>query len=277
MDASGEGEFWDYVVGKLIDELLAGDDTGAPEILYHYTGGAALLGMLRNDRVWLTSLHSLNDPTEGHYGYSCFVNQWNSSGGEQVVVVDDTRFKSLFGDFVFCMSSVGDSLDQWRAYGVNGEGYCIGLKIKSGGKWVHRKMLYGPPLATRAVEVVKEHLPHFRAKWDASGLPKGKWRDASVASAAAALVSCEVKHSCYSSENEWRVSVYSNDPDEWMYRDGGVGISPYIECCFSDMFELHSICIGPKSRTSHLDIERLVRRPGRDQSIPVTRSNIPYR
>ena len=276
MDASIVTEFLNHVGGVLIDEVFEDDGTSRG-ILYHYTGGDAVLGMLLKNRVWLTSVHSLNDPTEGHYGYTAFIEQWNAASGEKRESIDANLYNSYVNEFVFCLSSESDSLDQWRAYGMNGEGFCIGLKPKSHSDAILRKMTYGPDFAERTVEVVRRFMPRFRKKWKEMGLPQAQWDDIRVLSAAAAFVSSEVKHSCYASEKEWRLTLYENDPMEWRFRDGSVGITSYLDREFSDMFELRSICIGPKSRTSVPAIKRLVRQLGQQVSVDVRESKIPYR
>jgi len=38
-----------------------------PRLLYHYTDGTGLLGMLKTHRLWATNRRFLNDPTETNY------------------------------------------------------------------------------------------------------------------------------------------------------------------------------------------------------------------
>ena len=45
-----------------------GDPVRAPPILYHYTTGDALFGIVETGMLWATNLHYLNDSTE--FGYA---------------------------------------------------------------------------------------------------------------------------------------------------------------------------------------------------------------
>jgi hypothetical protein len=120
------------------------DQNKLPEELYHYTNVYGLKGILENASFWATHFEYLNDGLEITYGddlicrlllerqQSLGENSTARKVYEQIVSPRDPSpsITKRFGyDFyVISFSANGDLLDQWRAYGADGNGYSIGIK-----------------------------------------------------------------------------------------------------------------------------------------------------
>ena len=111
-------------------------------ILWHYTSGDALLGIIKSHSIWATQLQCLNDNSEYRYPFSLLAEVLDLRPGRTEVFQENERsflsylgkrFREpprFYGDcFVTCFSGRADDLSQWRAYGgPQGEnGYAIGF------------------------------------------------------------------------------------------------------------------------------------------------------
>jgi hypothetical protein len=95
-----------------------------PEIIYHYTDAASLMGMVRTNEMWLTDFSFLNDAQEFEHGRRealQTIETFRESSPslvsavavEVAKLVEPDELRVCVGSF----SSNGDSLSQWRAYG----------------------------------------------------------------------------------------------------------------------------------------------------------------
>lgn len=129
-----------------IDNIIPDDFKGKK--LYHYTSGDGLMGMILEGKIWCTQIFYLNDREEIINGWRMFFELLND--------YDDTFKKSLLQNpninawnkllfiqsnndfidfsefpihdypyFVFCLSSKGDDLSQWRGYSPDNSGFAI--------------------------------------------------------------------------------------------------------------------------------------------------------
>lgn len=110
-----------------------------PSIIYHYTDGPGLRGILETGKIWCTDIFNLNDTSEIRYGvaHACELLRRAASADaatSQLNLFATTVNKHLSEDieqsanyFVCCFSGNGDDLGQWRAYADDGRGYAIGF------------------------------------------------------------------------------------------------------------------------------------------------------
>lgn len=125
----------DKVIRELSEEQLR--KFTVPRILYHYTDGAGLLGIVESGRVRLTDIFGLNDPSEIRHGIdrACTILEEESKQGHRAAGLFAQQFKELMDAhiadmarfFVACFSRSGDDLGQWRAYATNGSGFALGF------------------------------------------------------------------------------------------------------------------------------------------------------
>jgi hypothetical protein len=106
-------------------------------LLYHYTDGPGLLGILDSGTIRLTDIYGLNDPSEIRHGVemACNVIDEVTKGQHPAAELFAQQFSDLIQGnveklgrvFIACFSRDGDDLGQWRAYAANGSGYAVGF------------------------------------------------------------------------------------------------------------------------------------------------------
>ncbi len=120
---------------------LGTDENVAPrsEKLIHYTSLSTLYSILENQTLRHTSLGSMNDPREWHFGYEIVrsvVKDYarNCSRLEQQCLhLWTLKDKMRHWPFVFCLcdgineEEINGTLNQWRLYGSNGLGVALVL------------------------------------------------------------------------------------------------------------------------------------------------------
>lgn len=109
-----------------------------PPIVYHYTDGWGLRGILESGTLRFGDIFYLNDPSELKHGVEMACNVLDQLTGQHGHPLY-RKFAEEFGKglrsgveevahfFVCCFSKNGDDLGQWRAYADNGKGYAIGF------------------------------------------------------------------------------------------------------------------------------------------------------
>ena len=125
---------------KIADKIGFADDV--PDVVWHYTSAAGLIGILHSGSIFATQLACLNDQTELRYAISLLRNALqqlrNHSGNdEDIDYLLDLVAKSAGVDvapespyFVSCFSRHADDLSQWRAYGGGENGYALGFETR---------------------------------------------------------------------------------------------------------------------------------------------------
>ena len=108
-----------------------------PSELFHYTTAEGLLGILSTDSIWATNFRYVNDLTEFKYANDLLRGVLKEKlQGQEVNVryvfqhIMESPDMLLAGAdlYLACFCENGDLLSQWRAYGVRGGGYALGLK-----------------------------------------------------------------------------------------------------------------------------------------------------
>jgi hypothetical protein len=108
-----------------------------PNLIYHYTDGAGLLGILDSGKIRLTDVFGLNDPSEVLHGVKrageiLTVKAQHAHPAAKVFAKKysaalDLHLTNVAHFFVACFSLDGDELGQWRAYADNGNGFALGF------------------------------------------------------------------------------------------------------------------------------------------------------
>jgi hypothetical protein len=176
-----EGEPCWLGLNKLIQEELARTIGPPPEvgpIIYHYTNVQALFGIVESNCIWLTDYGYLNDSREINYGLSLtheLVQKKKATTSAEGAAVLEAWEKTLSESTshricVACFSHNGDNLSQWRSYGKEGRGICIGFDIRSPHFYLMKETSRGPVLYDRSkqeltIEIVL-HMYFSALKWD---------------------------------------------------------------------------------------------------------------
>jgi hypothetical protein len=127
---------------------MESSEQSPPEILYHYTSQAGLLGIIESKCIWATEIRYLNDASEFQYFLDLvrevraeFIDEANEPligySPEQNIISDGistlmsitTLFNTQvkFPYFVVSFTAQGDLLSQWRAYARDDIGFSIGF------------------------------------------------------------------------------------------------------------------------------------------------------
>ncbi len=182
-----------------------------PDILYHYTSQAGLLGILASDRIWATDIYTLNDWTEFRLLFTSasmqlLADAFNSglpddidADAKQMMmdrVLAERNFPKLLeiikadppngerdGVFVCSFTAAGDLLSQWRGYSYSSQGFSLGFDTTLLKKQLGA--LHTPATPTELVECVydeakiREHI-HDLGRKAADGFRELKERNETV-------------------------------------------------------------------------------------------------
>jgi hypothetical protein len=270
----------------------------APGLIYHYTDGEGLLGILnrgREDRrIWASDLHLLNDSRELDYPIS-LIHPWleelrgdylkeratvpNRGTDESVYDLIQQRLtggNDLYRVFAACFCESDDLLSQWRSYGSGG--YAIGFSaaaltqshLASDGptetRLALRKVAYGFESATRDLRSLKAALEQL-SPWGMHGMRSHMFTLHQLLPEMAGI-----KHSSWKEEQEWRLIVSAYRPQHLApsFRVTSVGIVPFLKLVIPEA-AIHEIVIGPSSHPEarREGVQALVNAHAPDEGIAV--------
>ena len=148
-------------------------------VLWHYTNGAALIGMLESMSVFSTQVSCLNDTSELRYGSRLYRETVSSllpgySGNEPATGLleealeyfkenEDFPYQASVPHFVTAFSAERDDLSQWRAYGGGENGYAVAFRAGD---------LFPCPNAVLVKVVYDEEMQRSGAKQAVDGMVK---------------------------------------------------------------------------------------------------------
>lgn len=297
--------------GQIIDSFRKSLESQKPHsIIYHYTDGVGLKGMLESGKIRLTDIFDLNDPSELIHGISLAIEVLNNMVG------NGPRESRLFGEqlaafpwretmrelayfFVCSFSSCGDDLGQWRAYADNGRGYALGFDATSLEKGFIDGVAantYGVtfPVTYRDAELEKLHGQIIDKMLGLISLPRGRelqsgaiesyMMDLRIALMTHLLpAALFFKYKAYENEKEYRflrMHRFDAPPLEMKLRARRYSLIKYIEFDWRSVAAgaLKKIVVGPAS--DHEKASQFARdclRLWNSETIPITASDIPYR
>ncbi|MFG6687686.1 DUF2971 domain-containing protein [Mariniflexile sp. HNIBRBA6329] len=105
-------------------------------ILYHYTSGLGLYGIINSSEIYCSEITFLNDPTEHKYFDDVVKKLFNNSPDCQEIynTLYNESFHGITYDFheyyIMSLSKNNDSLSMWNYYS-KGNGYNLGLNYES--------------------------------------------------------------------------------------------------------------------------------------------------
>jgi Protein of unknown function (DUF2971) len=137
-------------------------------LIYHYCSAETFHAICTSKAIRISDLFSMNDFLEIHWGYSVWekaASELYKDVGEDFLrrvdaIISSTGLKVNI--LASCFSLQPDVLSQWRAYGKDGSGYCIGFNAKDITKLPVRalKVLYDEK------KQIKETVAIIRAIYD---------------------------------------------------------------------------------------------------------------
>jgi len=230
------------------------------ELLYHYTNLEALLGILENDHFRLSNVYYMNDPEELNYGLNLFSKIYNKNFKNDfekikyIQINNDYKYSNVFA---LSLTSSFDSLPQWRMYGNNGYGICLGIDLtKIEDK--PRQVIYSEE---KQEEVINQFFKYYIeiTKNNLKEIKEFKLEESyyNFFTSLSQYYSSLLKNKTYSSEDEYRVTIIpdlfsdTNSIEKAMkFRISNNIVIPYIESNCGKLAinskKIKKIIIGPK-------------------------------
>jgi hypothetical protein len=220
-------------------------DTYYPQTLYHYTGAAAVAGILLSRTLWATNFSFLNDPTEVEYGRNLVLDllkQATQDGSQSddrktLLAAIEKSFleKAVSEVYVCCFTECRDDLSQWRAYGTaTGARYCLGfcteaLMDSRESELRFEKITYERRKQCDPILEVIEKAIDFVTEMRLSHLEALEIADASARRLARLLP--QMKSPAYAAEKEWRIIrwIPGTDVSEVCFDATRGVVRPYVK------------------------------------------------
>jgi len=285
------------------------DEKPPPSLIYHYTDGEGLRGILESGGLWLTDIFNLNDPTELRHGlkHAVEILKQRAEKGPREIKVFSEIFQKMEHDgleqiahyFVCCFSKDGDDLGQWRAYADNGRGYAIGFDgvllvqafvdsaTNNSNHWTFPITYEDDELREMHENIIDKFIPLYSypgGRNFASGQITGYLRELSTRFAEPILRSALLfKHKAYTNEQEYRfLQVHQAGPlDGVKHRNRPYSLIRYREFDWRTVAarSLKKIIIGPAADKSlaHQFADDCLRAFHRVAGVEIAHSDIPYR
>jgi Protein of unknown function (DUF2971) len=285
-----DDKFFSHIIGKITLEPELYYKQEATDLVFHYTNLSALIGIIENQCLWATSLHSLNDRNEYKHGIDIVKEAIESIRTEEnksilhaisVVLNQDSEVDR----YVVCLSKNGDSLSQWRAYGNNGSGISIGFnreKLEAAllGKNSYRYIIYDKEKQIAAVKLIlHETVKFFFPIKDNYSWPNESyyyWLVGYSVSNVLSFIIANYKDPAFEEEREYRIECKQfhnrlNTKTERLtiyHRTNEKLIIPYTKIC-TKPFEEREIedykSLPLSFRVTKLPIERIIIGPSSNQ------------
>lgn len=275
-----------------------------PEVLYHYTTQAGLLGILEKQEIWATHTQYLNDHTEYLHAVKMVQDRLDFliKQNRLITPVFDNELLESMRDglygiqgqcvCVFSLSNKKDSLSQWRAYGGENGGFAIGISAMTLDAMCNKhslklgKCIYEIDEQQLLVEQLVDAMLKEAQRLRKAGTP---WRD----EIRKIMTNCMnryaplLKHKSFSEEEEWRLISGPIAPfaSGLKFRTGISTLVPYypisLEVFEGKKFIPETVVVGPTPKpdeAAHSVRLLLVRRGMEEWPLEkVEVSNVPYR
>ncbi len=241
-------------VSALVGKSRAECQTAQPDLLFHYTTGAGMRGILDSSRLWGTNYRYLNDASEIGYGVSLFeelINDRLVNAKDDVLteflgrsLQTANAFDGMFDCYIACFCQRDDLLTQWRAYAGSGGGYALGFSTKEiGRRWGQLDRTQDFTLRKVIYEVERQKALLAQVIDQTLGVLAAGTNGISVAEANNLIARCcgfvrsevadyllSFKHPAFAVEEEWRIChvVSPSEEDHVQFRDGVYGLTPYV-------------------------------------------------
>jgi hypothetical protein len=282
-----------------------------PNLLYHYTSQAGLIGILRESEIWMTHTQYLNDQQEFNHAVDFVRGEINkrmpTASTEERSVLDEMRDNvspdaSSINVCVCCFSEDGDSLSQWRAYGEALGGYSIAFtgqflsNLAAHEGFALAQCIYEDSrkaaIVRDFVEAILREILNNRTP-DKSRDDDYHWSSGGNLGVYLNRIAPVFKDYAFRHEREWRIisRPLSCTRPGFEYRAGKSMIIPYYKLPIANRAEnvgetrLHSVMIGPtpnmvqakRAVGSLLASQHLANEMTPGGPVQVFASSVPYR
>jgi hypothetical protein len=266
-----------------------------PAVVYHYTGSAGLIGLIEKGKVWVTKVEYLNDPVEEAYGRkivaSVAMEEAEKEPDAQIAKflisvakhISEGSLGYATNYYLASFSASSDDLTQWRAYGKDGWGYAVGMRVGKNGIGNEHivPVIYSErdqrELTRRclllAVRTIREE------GTTPAALEKAY---AELSSVLLELIIC-MKQEAYAHEKEWRI-VFERKQEKVHFREGrNHTVIPYIPIKLIggkgelSKIPIEKILLGPQREDDRESIRLLLAVNGYPDTVTIQKSKIRYR
>jgi hypothetical protein len=129
-------------IAEFFERIVLNAGRVAPHpVVYHYTSYAGAQGILSSHEFWSTAHDCTNDEAE-LTSADCIVTEvaqdchGKYAAGAAAKVLDiflanypDSMIRQMRTVYLSCFSLARDDENQWRSYGDNGKGICLGIRV----------------------------------------------------------------------------------------------------------------------------------------------------
>jgi hypothetical protein len=270
-----------------------------PEVLYHYTTQAGLLGILESRTIWATHTRFLNDTSEYQHALDLVhrhIAQIRPKNKLRIPALDAMK-EGLSGveDMcvcVFSLSEVEDSLSQWRAYGGTRSGYAVGIsrdtlrKICKLNDLNLRPCVYNPDEQQQMVEALVENVVR-ESEYIRTVAADWRTKLGTLMAGYMHHLAPLLKDRSFHDEQEWRLisRPISTFAEHMKFRSGASTIVPYLQVSLdksaNERFCPSRIVVGPTPHEALAmqAVRLLLARHEMEECADhgVTASKVPYR
>ena len=208
--------------------------------VYHYCSLETFRLIVENKVLFMSDYHYMNDSSEEKYFLDVFEEEMKNlydglSDEEKANIESDdymkkymTRLSELYANvcFICCFSNIRDDLNQWRAYGDDGKGICIGFD-KSFFEGLAKGRFFAENVTYKTKEelhsIISEKLISIKNE---HSLIKDSGEFTREVKRKIGLKRATVKNPAFLAENEFRIGLYDSFDDIHM---GATGLKQYME------------------------------------------------
>lgn len=298
--------YWDFVASEIPKTGRRAPQSG---VLWHYTSGDGLIGIIQSGDLWTTQVSCVNDSTELRYSNSLLLEivlarraDPNITPAEAILYEHAIRGLSVdvaptSGWFVGCFSEDGDDLSQWRAYGGGEGGYAIGFDMAAlnagaaQGQLFLGAVCYDQAIHKQIARSVVDATERFYSEGLLArpGAKAEEWADAFLPVWANALgyIAPVIKHPAFAPEREWRLIRRLQDQDvpRLKFRQRQSMLARHLPVALRatgalDRLPIVGVCVGPSrhKEISKVSVADLLRTKGYPEQVfkNVTMSRVPF-
>lgn len=221
----------------LFDELILMRDK--TKTFYHYTSFQALIEILKSGKIRFSCPAGLNDITEISSKKTILKEKLDSE-------FDTTRMHYITKRFIFSLTDRYDNLNQWRLYGADGTGVCLGLDLSAIPEDRNLRfgnILYGETIATALGRIRDRIKKETENTFDLKAYQTWGYF---------------IKDTDYAEESEYRLICFDDseellNKDNWRVNNYGA-FYPYLDLEMENLnIKIETILFGPKFRERNLN------------------------
>jgi hypothetical protein len=272
--------------------------TSPSGVLFHYTGQAGLLGIIKNAELWATKIQYMNDATEFGLALRLVRQELENISSYTKHPTEKSAAAALQASlrgiediniFAICFCEQGDLLSQWRGYGHGNSGYAVGfntdalMELSGRAEFTLGRCIYD---AAVQGQIVQEAVAHCIQN-ELSFPTKSSWGFHGPLADILFRCGAFFKDASFAEEKEWRLvspTILYHD-ERLHFRAGGSMISPYFALPIMNegILPIPYVVVGPcphmelsKSAVTALLMHRGNRGPLQGQQVAVG-SMVPFR